>query len=130
MKKYIVSSDNIPKASELLQLFEQTTWAKNRTLKGVGFLLSNCEHYVVIRDADHKLIGFGRAISDGVYRAMLDDIVVDQEYRKQGIGKIIVEELLVQLVEVEQVFLNTKPELQEFYTLFGFEKCKAFTMSL
>ncbi|WP_299246236.1 GNAT family N-acetyltransferase [uncultured Aquimarina sp.] len=105
--------------------------AKNRSLEGVEKLLQKTEVFVVVRDTDtEQLIGFGRALSDGVYRALLDDIVIEASYRKRGLGKRIVQELLDQLQDVEQVFLNTKPELEVFYNEFGFTKTKALTMSL
>ncbi len=127
--KYKISTEQLPKASELLHLFSQTSWAKDRSIKGIELLLSATKTYVVIRDGD-RIIGFGRALSDGVYRAMLDDIVVDVQYRKQGLGKLIVESLLHQVKNVEQVFLNTKPDLEVFYETYGFSKSTALTMSL
>ena len=38
-----------------------------------------------------KLIGFGRAITEGVYRALIDDIIIDAAYRKKGLGRVIIE---------------------------------------
>ncbi len=129
IKKYIILTEQLPEASELLKLFSQTSWAKNRSKEGIAFLLKNTTTYVTVRDND-QLIGFGRAISDGIYRAMLDDIVVDTKYRKQGVGQIIVELLVNQLNDVEQVFLNTKPDLEPFYEKYGFSRSKGVTMSL
>ncbi len=112
-----------------MKLFLQTTWAKDRSVDGVELLLSSTKIHVFVRDSD-ELIGYGRAISDGVYRAILDDIVVDENYRKQGIGKLIMENLLEQLKGVEQLFLNTKPELEYFYEVHGFAKSKGLTMKM
>ncbi|MBQ0734869.1 GNAT family N-acetyltransferase [Aquimarina celericrescens] len=127
--KYTITTDEQPNTIELLELYKQTSWAKNRTTEDVALMLRNTTIRTAIK-TDNKLIGFGRALTDGVYRAMLDDIVVDKKYRAQGFGKIIVEELLRQLNGVEQIFLNTKPELESFYKTFGFSKCQAFTMDL
>ncbi len=127
--KYEIITNIPPHPEELQYLFKQTTWAKERTLEGVELLLSGTKNYIVIRDKS-KLIGYGRALSDGVYRAVLDDIVVDTSYRKRGIGHHIVKGLLDQLTDVEQIFLNTKPDLEPFYNHHGFLKSKAFTMLL
>ncbi len=127
--KYEIITNVPPQASELQSLFKQTSWAKNRTVEHIELLLKNTRNYVLIKDKS-RLIGYGRALSDGVYRAILDDIVVDKDYRKQGVGNQIVQELLHQLTNVEQVFLNTKPGLENFYNNHGFSKSKAFTMSL
>ncbi len=127
--EYTITTEKLPEASELLRLFLQTSWANDRSIEGIELLLCNTTTYVVVRD-NNQLIGFGRALSDGVYRAMLDDIVVEATYRRQGIGKIIVEQLLDQLTDVEHVFLNTKPDLESFYKAYGFIKSKALTMRL
>ncbi|GAA4276599.1 GNAT family N-acetyltransferase [Aquimarina mytili] len=126
---YAITTQQCPEALELMRLFSQTSWAKDRSIKDIELLLEHIGPFVVIKD-NGRLIGFGRALTDSVYRAMLDDIVVDSNYRKQGVGKMIVEELLKQLVGVEQVFLNTKPDLESFYETFGFLRSKALTMNL
>ena len=41
-----------------------------------------------------QIVGFGRALSDGVYRAVLWDVVIDQKHQGKGYGKLIVESLL------------------------------------
>ncbi len=127
--EYIFNTDVLPEAEELRSLFLQTSWAKDRSFEGVKILIQSTDIFVVVRDSGtKKLIGFGRALSDGVYRALLDDVVIAINYRKKGLGKQIVQKLLNQLETTEQVFLNTKPELEEFYKQFGFTKTKAFTM--
>jgi len=129
--QYVVSTTKLPEAEELKTLFLQTSWAKDRTIESIQKLLKHTKIFVVIRNEDtNQLIGFGRAISDGIYRALLDDVVIDTEYRGKGFGKQIIQELLKELGDVEQVFLNTKPALEEFYKQFGFIKPKAITMSL
>jgi ribosomal protein S18 acetylase RimI-like enzyme len=37
---------------------------------------------------DGKMIGFGRAISDGQYQSAIYDVVVLPEFQNQGVGKI------------------------------------------
>ena len=54
-------------------------------------------------------MGFGRAHSDGLYRAVLWDIVVAGDLQGRGLGRQVVEALLdtPQLRGVEQVYLMT-----------------------
>lgn len=118
-----------PETSQLLNLFRQTSWANNRNEDDVDLLLENTKIFVVIK-VDQQLIGYGRAISDGVYRALLDDIVVHRDQRNNGVGTLIVKTLMDQLNAVAQVFLNTKPELETFYNNFGFSKSKCLTMNI
>ena len=39
-------------------------------------------------------MGFGRALTDGIYRGVLWDIVIDQNYQGKGFGKLIMKSLL------------------------------------
>ena len=43
---------------------------------------------------DGKLIGFARAISDGQFRAYIEDVVIHTSFQKSGIGMILVSKLL------------------------------------
>lgn len=126
---YQITAENAPKVSELMELFSQTSWAKTRSSAGIKSLLEKTELYIAIRD-EGKLIGYGRALTDGVYRALIDDIVVDQKYRKKGLGGQIVSGLMEKLEGVEEIFLNTGNHLKGFYQKYGFEQAECLTMKL
>ena len=126
--KYILEIDHRPYPSELKALFSQTTWAKDRKEEDIQILIQHLDVYVSIRDGN-QLIGFGRATTDSIYRALIDDVIVDENYQKQGIGTIIMKSLLEQLSAVEEIFLNTREGLQSYYQQFGFEKVKIVTMN-
>ena len=42
----------------------------------------------------NEIVGFGRALTDGIYRGVLWDIVIDQNHQGKGFGKLIVNKLL------------------------------------
>ena len=126
--KYTIEIDRLPNAAELKVLFSQTTWAKDRTEKDIDILIHNLDVYVLVRD-QNQLIGFGRATTDTIYRALIDDVIVDEQYRSEGIGSIIMKSLLEQLHLVEEIFLNTREGLKSYYEQFGFEKVKIVTMN-
>ncbi|MFM8278047.1 MAG: GNAT family N-acetyltransferase, partial [Cyanobium sp.] len=69
-----------------------------------------------------RLVGFGRATSDGSYRAVLWDVVVAESYRSQGLGRRVVEELLhcAAVRSVERVYLMTTNS-EGFYRHLGFD---------
>ena len=125
--EYEINITELPSAQELKNLFAQTTWASKRENEDIRKLLQNLTVFVTIRE-NSRLIGFGRAIFDGVYRALLDDIIVDSAYQKRGLGKLIVETLLEQLNGIDSVFLNTSDDLVEFYKKFGFQEFSGLTM--
>ena len=72
---------------------------------------------------DEKLIGVGRAISDGITHAAIFNIAVRDEYRGHGIGKRIVDEILKR-VEGCNVTLYTHPKHIGLYEHWGFKRLK------
>lgn len=72
---------------------------------------------------NEKMIGFGRAISDGAYQAAVYDVVVLPEYQNLGIGKMIMERIL-QKVSHCNVILYASPGKEGFYSKLGFSGMK------
>jgi GNAT superfamily N-acetyltransferase len=68
------------------------------------------------------LIGFARAVTDDLFRAYIEDVIVDEAYRGQGIGGEITRRLLERLAHVEEIALNCEDHLIPFYERFGFER--------
>ena len=110
----------LQKLKELLD--EETFWANERDYRSLRTMLFNSTEIISIWQED-CLIGFGRATSDKIYRAVLWDIVVKSEFKGVGIGKLIVENLINQksIKNVERVYLMTTKK-RSFYTKFGFKK--------
>ena len=71
----------------------------------------------------NRLVGFGRAISDGSYQAAIYDCAVAPEYQGKGIGKVIVENILDKISHCN-VVLYASPGKEEFYRKCGFRKMK------
>jgi ribosomal protein S18 acetylase RimI-like enzyme len=78
---------------------------------------------VVFVFEEDKLIGFGRALSDGAYQATLYDIAVVPEYQGQGIGRRIVENLLSRLSQCN-VILYAAVGKENFYQKLNFKRLK------
>jgi ribosomal protein S18 acetylase RimI-like enzyme len=73
---------------------------------------------------DHdKLIGFGRAISDGVCQAAIYDIAVLPEYQGEKIGSTIVDSILKRIPECNFI-LYASPGKEIFYEKLNFRKMK------
>ena len=103
-------------------LFNQNTlWAKDRTIDQIKRMLAN-SNVIITLWYKNNLIGFGRATTDQVYRAVLWDIVVSKDVQRSGLGKVIVEELLKdkKIISAEKVYLMTT-DSKDFYTQLGFK---------
>lgn len=70
-----------------------------------------------------RLIGFGRAISDGVYQAAIYDCAVLPEYQGQGVGTTIMQHILRRVAHCNAI-LYASPGKEGFYQKHGFRKMK------
>lgn len=72
---------------------------------------------------DGRLVGMGRAISDGVSDAYIQDVVVLGEYRGRGIGVRLVGLLTDSLhaAGIDWIGLIGEPGTGDFYRRLGFE---------
>jgi len=78
------------------------------------------------------MIGMGRALSDGVSDAYIQDVTVLKEYRGMGIGTKIVMELIRHLKEhgVDWIGLIAEPGSAGFYERLGFSPMSAYVPML
>ena len=74
-------------------LHRNAFWAKDRTMNDLRKCLANSDVIISIW-SQNEPVGFGRALSDGVYRGVLWDIVIDQNHQGKGFGTLIVNNLL------------------------------------
>ena len=117
--------------NKLQSLFNQNTfWAKNRSINQLKTMLIN-SNIIITLWSNSELIGFGRATTDQVYRAVLWDIVISKHVQRIGLGKMIIEALLndKKIQNVEKVYLMTTNS-KDFYTQLGFKVEKNQTLML
>jgi GNAT superfamily N-acetyltransferase len=113
------SFDRAVPAQALLELMLQTGWGKGRHVNGLETMLAGSSIVLSVWNGD-RLVGFARALTDGVYRALIEDVIVDESYRARGIGSEIVRMLIDRLSHVEHVYLFTGESLERYYERFGF----------
>ena len=81
-------------------------------------------HTTVFIYHEDRLIGFGRALSDGVYQAAIYDCAVLSEYQGKGIGALIMKNLMPRISDCN-VILYATPGKEGFYEKHGFRKMKS-----
>jgi len=72
---------------------------------------------------EEKLIGFGRAISDGICQAAIYNIALDESYHNKGLGRGIVNRLVNQVSQCN-IILYTHPDTVSLYEHLGFRRMK------
>ena len=100
-------------------------WAKSRTINDLKKCLANSD-VIVSLWVKNEIIGFGRALTDGIYRGVLWDIVIDQNYQGRGFGTLIIKKLLSskKIKNTKKLYLMTTNKKQ-FYNQFNFEEVTA-----
>ena len=107
---------------KLQRLFDRHAfWARGRSFAQLRRLLAGSDAVVSLWRGK-RLVGFGRATSDGFSRAVLWDIVVAGDLRGHGLGRRVIQELLhtPPVVGVERVYLMTTKSAG-FYRQLGFQ---------
>ena len=108
---------------KLQQFFNRNTfWAQNRTLSDLQKCLANSDVIISIW-SDGEIVGFGRALSDGVYRGVLWVIVIDENHQGNGYGKLIVKSLLnsKKIKNTKKIYLMTTNR-KLFYSQIDFKE--------
>ncbi|MCS6814035.1 MAG: GNAT family N-acetyltransferase [Cyanobacteria bacterium] len=116
---------------QLQALFQVAAfWAQNRRSEDLIVAITNSKPVVTVWEGD-RLIGFARATSDGVYRATIWDVVIHPNYQGAGLGRKLVETILMHphMNRVERTYLMTTHQ-QQFYERIGFQVNSTTTMVL
>lgn len=80
---------------------------------------------VVSAWSDSKLVGLIRVIGDGHVILYIQDILILKDYKRNGIGRKLVEIVMEQYRNVRQIVLLTEDEEETrgFYESLGFKSC-------
>lgn len=116
---------------QLVDLFRIAAfWACDRSIDDLKRAIANSRPVATVWDGD-RLIGFARATSDGIYRATIWDVVVHPDYQGAGLGRKLVETVLMHphVNRAERVYLMTTKQ-QHFYKRIGFQENVTTTMVL
>ncbi|HPG31806.1 MAG TPA: GNAT family N-acetyltransferase [bacterium] len=125
--KISITKDNL-NFSEIREIYRETGWVKPDEIfneKSVEMIVKKSFCFACAFSGK-KIIGIGRAISDGTSDAYIQDVAVLEPYRNQGIGKKILIEILefLKLKKIGWIGLIAEPGSSGFYENIGFKKMK------
>lgn len=83
--------------------------------------------YIVLAvdDETNHVVGYVTAISDKILSAYIPLLEVLPEYQYRGIGRELMERMLIQLDGLYMIDLTCDPKLQKAYRQLGFQKMTA-----
>lgn len=111
--EYFKFNEKPIKAIELMKLYKDAGWWEERKEQDIEEMLKREISIGVWKEG--TLIGFARAITDGNFRAYIEDVVIHQAYQKSGIGKNLVSKLLDELSHIDVISLFCEEHLIPFY---------------
>lgn len=119
---FYVSTDKSKLDLDLIVEFlnNKSYWAKTRSKSTMEKSISNSFCFGVF-DKDDQQIGFARVITDFAVFAWLLDVFILEEYQGNGIGKMLMQEIMSHkdLQEIRRWGLGTN-DAHSLYTKFGF----------
>ena len=112
-------------SAEIVFLYKTGDWWKDTYDPAeIPRLITGSFAFAVAADTNGHAIGMGRAISDGVSDAYIQDLVILPEYRCRGIGTRILSVLIKHCKQagLSWIGLIAEPDSEEFYLSLGFER--------
>ena len=117
--------------TEFIALYKEAGWWEDEYDGDTSFIPKIVEGstlFVTAEDESGKVVGMGRAVSDGCSDAYIQDVVVLQSHRKQGIGGKIIRHIICELRKkgIDWIGLIGEPGTESFYTHLGFKTLKNY----
>jgi predicted GNAT family N-acyltransferase len=114
MKIEIFSYSEKPiKAIDVKELYNNVGWWQERLEQDIEEMLKKEQSVGAWKD--NTLIGFARAVTDGKFRAYIEDVVIQDSFQKEGIGTKLVEKVLEDLTHIDVISLFCEEHLIPFY---------------
>lgn len=127
MLQFIQLTDPTPEVIQrVARLYRLAGWWPDaeREPETVARIIAGSHCFVAARDAAGCIIGMGRAISDGVSDAYIQDVTVAPDHRGKGVGSDIVAAIVRRLKADGLVWIGLVAENNShpFYERLGFSR--------
>jgi predicted GNAT family N-acyltransferase len=122
--EYIFSDNkNLISIDKVCELLGNSYWANNRKRETTIKAIENSICIGIY--LKEKMVGFARIVTDYATMYWLCDVIIDAQYRKNGLGKKLIE-IITKMKELEGMFgiLATR-DAQKLYEKYGFIKIDA-----
>jgi len=119
LKRSLTSSQ----IDQLVALFQTEWWTNGRARADTEKVLQmGGPMFAFVDPESDDLVAFARTITDGVYKAMIFDIIVKASWRGTGLGALLMDTVLNDpaLVNVKHRELYCLEDMVPFYEKWGF----------
>lgn len=109
-------------AEFVVRALQSTYWACNRSREDILSSIERSLCFGAFHRVSGQQIGFARVVTDGVTFSWICDVFVHPDYRRRGIGKRLVSEIVAHPeVKRTNAFLGTK-DAHSLYQRFDFKR--------
>jgi GNAT superfamily N-acetyltransferase len=118
---------------QLHDLYQGEWWSRGRSLDDVRRMVAGTDYvFGLCAASSGRLAGFARVLTDGVFKALVFDVIVDPALRNQGLGRRLIDAIVDHpvLAQVRHLELYCLPEMVPFYEQWGFSTDVAGTIFL
>jgi GNAT superfamily N-acetyltransferase len=105
-------------AGDVLRLYREAGWWPERTASSLAAVLASAAAAGAWEG--ERLVGFARAVSDGAFRAFVEDVVVSAAHRRRGVASALVAALVDEVAGVDVVTTFCDEALVPLYEAAGF----------
>jgi len=118
----IIYQLSVNQIEDLHNLYKDEWWTANRTFEDTKKCVKGSQICIGLIDENKTLIGFVRVITDFTLKALILDLIVEKNCRGQGLSKKLMSLIKAHedLIDVKHFELYCLPELEIFYSQFGF----------
>lgn len=116
------SFDKKPTAEQIIELYNNAGLPRPTNDKERIQKMYDHSNLIVTAWENDLLVGVSRSITDWVWSCYLADLAVRKEYKKEGIGRKLINLTREKVGEQSMVLLLSVPTAMEYYPKVGFEK--------
>lgn len=117
------------RSHDIFRLLQNAYWMDGRDEKVMGKAIENSQNFAVFENGTDKVIGYARVVTDYATFYYLCDVFVDEEYRRRGIGKTMLDWIILEEAKWNGLkgMLKTQ-DAMDLYRKYGFEECESVCM--
>lgn len=116
------SFDKIPTADQIIELYDNAGLPRPTSDKERIQKMYDNSNLIITAWDNELLVGVSRSITDWVWSCYLSDLAVRDEYKKEGIGRKLINLTKEKVGEQSMVLLLSVPSAMEYYPKVGFTK--------
>ena len=114
---------------EIRKLLDQSDWANDRKIEVIRKSIEQSLCYAIFDVETEVMVAYARVITDYATMYYLCDVIVDEKYRGNGLGKMLVDWIVNKEEKLQgQYGVLLADSTQDLFSRFGFSECKKSCM--